>query len=49
MHTMFLKFHIWIPHENIVDLYFFSYHGYASFLSYAPFKTIAIESYKQDI
>ena len=25
MHGINLKFHIWIPHENIVDTYFFSY------------------------
>ena len=34
-----LKFHIKIPHEKIVDPYFFSCPSYAPFLSYVPLKT----------
>ena len=34
-----LKFHIWIPHEKIVDPNFLSCPGYASFLSCVPLKT----------
>ena len=34
-----LKFHIQIPHEKIVDPYFFSCPSYAPFLSYVPLKT----------
>ena len=39
MNVRVLKFHIQIPHEKIVDPYFFSYSSYAPFWSYAPFKT----------
>ena len=35
MNARVLKFHIHIPHEKIVDTYFF----YAPFLSYVPLKT----------
>ena len=34
-----LKFHVCIPHEKIVDPYFFSCPSYAPFLSYFPLKT----------
>ena len=34
-----LKFHLLIPHEKIVDLYFFSCPSYAPFLNYVPLKT----------
>ena len=34
-----LKFHMHIPHEKIVDPYFFSCLSYAPFLSYVPLKT----------
>ena len=34
-----LKFHIHIPHEKIVDPYFFVWPSYAPFLSYVPLKT----------
>ena len=34
-----LKFHIHIPHDKIVDPYFFVWPSYASFLSYVPLKT----------
>ena len=34
-----LKFHIHIPHEKIVDTYFFSCPIYAPFLNYVPLKT----------
>ena len=34
-----LKFHIHIPHEKIVDPYFFVWPSYAPFLSYFPLKT----------
>ena len=31
MYANVLKFHIWIPHENIGDPYFFSYPNYLPF------------------
>ena len=34
-----LKFDVCIPHEKIVDLYFFSCPSYAPFLSYFRLKT----------
>ena len=34
-----LKFHMHIPHEKIVDPYFFSCPSYAPFQSYCPLKT----------
>ena len=34
-----LKFHVCIPHEKIVDPYFFSCPSYAPFPSYFPLKT----------
>ena len=34
MNARVLKFHMHIPHEKIVDLYFFSCPSYAPFLSY---------------
>ena len=39
MNARVLKFHIQIPHEKIVDPYFFSCPSYAPFLSYVPLKT----------
>ena len=33
-----LKFNIQIPHEKIVDIYFFPYPSYAPFLNYVPLK-----------
>ena len=39
MNARVLKFHIQIPHEKIVEPYFFSCLSYAPFWSYAPFKT----------
>ena len=40
MNARVLKFHMHIPHEKIVDPYFFfSYPSYAPFLSYVPLKT----------
>ena len=39
MNVRVLKFHIQIPHEKIVDLYFFSCSINAPFWSYASFKT----------
>ena len=33
-----LKFHIWIPHKKIADLYFFSFLSYLPFWSYGPLK-----------
>ena len=39
MNARVLKFHIQIPHEKIVDPYFFSCLSYALFLSYFPLKT----------
>ena len=38
MNGRVLKFYIQIPHEIIVDPYFFSCSSYAPFWSYAPFK-----------
>ena len=34
-----LKFHMHIPHEKIVDPYFFSFPSYPPFLSYVPLIT----------
>ena len=39
VHVRDLKFHMCIPHEKIVDPYFFSCLSYAPFLSYVPLKT----------
>ena len=39
VHVRDLKFHMCIPHEKIVDPYFFSCLIYAPFLSYVPLKT----------
>ena len=39
VHDRDLKFHVCIPHEKIVDPYFFSCPSYAPFLSYFPLKT----------
>ena len=39
MHVRDLKFHMCIPHEKIVEPYFFSCLSYAPFLSYVPLKT----------
>ena len=39
MNARVLKFHIQIPHEKIVDPYFFSCPSYAPFLSYVTLKT----------
>ena len=40
MNARVLKFHIHIPHDKIVDLYFFFvWPSYAPFLSYVPLKT----------
>ena len=38
-HVRDLKFHVCIPHEKIVDRYFFSCPSYAPFPSYFPLKT----------
>ena len=39
MNARVLKFHIHIPHDKIVGLYFFVWPGYVPFLSYVPLKT----------
>ena len=39
VHVRDLKFCMCIPHEKIVDLYFFSCPSYAPFLSYVPLKS----------
>ena len=39
MNARILKFHIHIPHDKIVDPYFFVWPSYAPFLSYVPLKT----------
>ena len=39
MNARVLKFHIHIPHDKIVDPYFFVWPSYAPFLSYVPLKT----------
>ena len=49
MHARVLKFHIWIPHEKIADMYFFSYQDYAPFLSYGPFEKIWMNFCQQNI
>ena len=49
MHARVLKFHIWIPHEKIADMYFFSYQDYAPFLSYGPLIKIWMNSCQQNI
>ena len=38
VHARVLKFHIWIPHAKIADLYFFSCLSNLPFWSYAPLK-----------
>ena len=38
VHTRVLKFHIWIPHGKIADLYFFSCPSNFPVWSYAPLK-----------
>ena len=38
VHARVLKFHIWIPHGKIADLYFFPCLNYLPFWSYAPLK-----------
>ena len=38
VHASVLKFHIWIPHGKIADLYFFSCPSFLPFWSYAPLK-----------
>ena len=49
VHARVLKFHIWIPHGKIADLYFFSSPNYLPFWSYAPSKKIGMKSCQQDI
>ena len=39
VHARDLKFHIQIPYEKIVDLYFFSCPSYPPILSYVSLKT----------
>ena len=39
MNARVLKFHIHIPHDKIVDPYFFVWPSYAPFLSYVLLKT----------
>ena len=39
MKARVLKFHMHIPHEKIVDPYFFSSPSYTPFQSYVPLKT----------
>ena len=39
MNARVLNFHIQIPHDKIVDPYFFVWPSYAPFLSYVPLKT----------
>ena len=39
MNARVLKIHIHIPHDKIVDPYFFVCPNYAPFLSYVPLKT----------
>ena len=42
MYANVLKIHIWIPHEKIGDLYFFSYPNCLPFYSFFPFNKIAV-------
>ena len=39
MNARVLKYHTHIPHDKIVDPYFFVWPNYAPFLSYVPLKT----------
>ena len=48
MHTRVLKFHICIPYEKIVDI-FFSQQDFAPFLSNSPLKQIWTKSCQQNI
>ena len=45
MHARVLKFHVWIPHEKIVDIYF-SPSGLYPFPELRPFEEIWMESQK---
>ena len=38
VHARVLKFHVWIPHGQIADQYFFSCLNYLPFWNYAPLK-----------
>ena len=49
LHARVLKFHIWISHEKIADMYFFSYQDYAPFLSNGLLKKIWMNSCQQNI
>ena len=44
VHARVLKFHVWISHEKIADI-FFSYQDYTPFLSYGPLKKYGVELY----
>ena len=46
MHARVLKFHVWIPHGKIADLYFFLV-CVTPFLELCPFEKIRIESCQQ--
>ena len=40
VHARVLKFHLWIPHGKVADLYFFPCPSYLPFWSYAPLKNL---------
>ena len=49
VHARILKFHIWIPHGKIADLYFFFLSELSPFLELCPFVKIRMKSCQQDI
>ena len=48
MQAKVLKFHIWIPHEKVTDIFFFAYQDYAPFGLW-PFEKMCMESCQQNI
>ena len=48
-HARVLKFHIWIPHGKIADLFLFFLSKLSPFLELCPFEKIRMKSCQQDI
>ena len=48
MYAIVLKFHTWIPHEKLGDLYFFL-SEFSPILEFCPFNKITLKSRWQDI
>ena len=44
-----LKFHIWIPHQKIADLYFFSCPNYLPMPKLCPFEGLKVQICNHDI